>query len=241
MSVTHSDALKQAAVIQQISEFGQTPKQLFLQPHPARGRGPAIPQAPPSLARTAGDTGVAHAGPQTDIKAASGSRAVDTEDEKCGVDRGHNRLGVCRGTQPHAPKASVSAARGGGGGLCPEQWSSPVSEAEGGYVSVRAYMHAQIYVHSQRCMHASESEGECMSVRMCTRFFVCVCVCCGACDGVWMRVCCACVSATVAIYGYLHASKFMYVPTRTAREMYVRMQNVIDIIDSSAYMRSSYE
>ena len=177
MSVTHSDALKQAAVIQQISEFGQTPKQLFLQPHPARGRGPAIPQAPASLARTAGDTGVAHAGPPTAIKAVCESQALDTEDEKCGVDRGHNGLGVCRGTEAHAPMASVSAARGGGRGLCREQLSSPVSDAEGGYVSVRAYMHAQIYVHSQRCMHTRESEGECMSVRMCTRFFVCVCVC----------------------------------------------------------------
>ena len=37
------DEAEQYAVIQQISEFGQTPKLLFTQAHPPRGTGPSIP------------------------------------------------------------------------------------------------------------------------------------------------------------------------------------------------------
>lgn len=39
------DEAEQYAVIQQISEFGQTPKLLFTQAHPARGPGPCIPHS----------------------------------------------------------------------------------------------------------------------------------------------------------------------------------------------------
>ena len=37
--------------MQQISEFGQTPKQLFTEPHCRRRTGPAVPAAPPALRR----------------------------------------------------------------------------------------------------------------------------------------------------------------------------------------------
>ena len=47
------DETERYAVMQQISEFGQTPKQLFTEPHPRRGTGPAVPAAPTALYRYA--------------------------------------------------------------------------------------------------------------------------------------------------------------------------------------------
>ena len=105
--------------------------------------------------------------------------------------------------------------------------------------------HKYTCIRRDACIQANQRASACLCVfvlaSLCVCVCVCVCVCCGVCDSVWMWVCCAFVSATVAVYGYLHACKFMYLSTRTAREMHVRMRNVIDIMDSSAYMRSSYE
>ena len=62
------DETERYAVMQQISEFGQTPKLLFTQPHCRRGTGPAVPAAQPALYRHA------HAGSGRGEPAEAGSR-----------------------------------------------------------------------------------------------------------------------------------------------------------------------